>query len=1126
MSGKGESSLSNSCLDDSTPITANREASAKLLPHSADSSSNSEANCSLDLKEQGKSNEFDELVQFMSSRVTSSSFPSNPPTPTPFVHISTKKKPKKVRVDRSMDMDQFASMMGIEISPNQPPSLILNKTPQGVRSKNSKSYGIPEPFRIERFIRSNFRLFFSQVSNREVNMTFTPDMGPSWPSVSKVEILTAEPINSGSDHDVRCPICLETNMIAPRVAKCGHYFCYPCILRHLAECRECPPENATLPPGIAPGSEEASNLLAIHERGVTMWNHIMMEGFGPGSIIREADEKLYNLHWESLLRMNPHAKNLPKRLSFHQRPFVKKCPLCQETIGRRELRRLKLQKIEAAIKGGINVNLCLVAKKKGSCIIEVPHQQLSNKCLPAAANKNFPCHFPVEGQIGSHFSRLLLENEDLRMQGWLDDHVDLLRARVAVLSSLEGPGAAFVEEGELLVIDLAVALLEAEILIIVAQGSNALLCHKETSRLPSSFGRSAPQILEDVWGADLVRKKTLSELEFAVSRLSFWEEKAKHMCRSLVEDEQVRIRSSASGMVVDFSEGALLKYLNSDEHDDMKGKRKVHTDNIRKSLNDQWRASKEHKSEKEEKTKSSCEESVVDVSLSSVAKESAAPRDSSKHSHQQKQHPQKQQQSENSHQHQTAPNSLLHSFNYPRSCELEEFYQTPLGEWTFISPLSLSVLMREFAVSEGGCLPPVLKDVPVLDSEKVVMDEHIRKSIKFLNHIPLGTEVTLLHLDFSKFNDFEAYQQKEASLVNHHDDNADEKCKNVLASTSQSTKTSSFATPTASVLVSQVRVDSSVSSSIAPVTISPLSSEILKHAKHNVQAESSPVISCSKNDFHQPLASSPTLTSPATPLLSENPLKLSDRTLEYFLPLFCALTQKIQKKHTRRAQEEKDENLRKAKYEKEYIGKLISMGVVSMCKKKEGNCELDALGNPIKKTTSEKVQVVKKYHSDFPTLAIVSSSSLSSNSLTPKTASLNNNNNLLTSPAVSPAALSEGALPVKQKSFFKKNKNTQKSEFVSSALASSSANAAEGVTDEEWALIAQLEAAEKAEAEESKRKCLGAVSGPLGRNRGTDIEEFPTLGALSLEHPGDRKKKKSTAGATGTMSKWGSGGLR
>ena len=35
--------------------------------------------------------------------------------------------------------------------------------------------------------------------------------------------------------DIGCPICMEhiNDMICPRITKCGHVFCWPCILQYL-----------------------------------------------------------------------------------------------------------------------------------------------------------------------------------------------------------------------------------------------------------------------------------------------------------------------------------------------------------------------------------------------------------------------------------------------------------------------------------------------------------------------------------------------------------------------------------------------------------------------------------------------------------------------------------------------------------------------------------------------------------------------------------------------------------------------------------------------------------------------------------------------------------------------------
>ena len=39
---------------------------------------------------------------------------------------------------------------------------------------------------------------------------------------------------------VQCPICLENlpSMVAPRITKCGHIYCWPCVLQYLAYNKE------------------------------------------------------------------------------------------------------------------------------------------------------------------------------------------------------------------------------------------------------------------------------------------------------------------------------------------------------------------------------------------------------------------------------------------------------------------------------------------------------------------------------------------------------------------------------------------------------------------------------------------------------------------------------------------------------------------------------------------------------------------------------------------------------------------------------------------------------------------------------------------------------------------------
>ncbi|OII76338.1 hypothetical protein cand_010960 [Cryptosporidium andersoni] len=51
-----------------------------------------------------------------------------------------------------------------------------------------------------------------------------------WNDTALVDILYPD------DEDfVQCPICLESDLVSPRITRCGHIFCWPCILRNIYE---------------------------------------------------------------------------------------------------------------------------------------------------------------------------------------------------------------------------------------------------------------------------------------------------------------------------------------------------------------------------------------------------------------------------------------------------------------------------------------------------------------------------------------------------------------------------------------------------------------------------------------------------------------------------------------------------------------------------------------------------------------------------------------------------------------------------------------------------------------------------------------------------------------------------
>ena len=49
-----------------------------------------------------------------------------------------------------------------------------------------------------------------------------------------IELIYTPP-SIAQSHKTVCPICLEAaeQMVAPRITKCGHIFCWPCLLQYL-----------------------------------------------------------------------------------------------------------------------------------------------------------------------------------------------------------------------------------------------------------------------------------------------------------------------------------------------------------------------------------------------------------------------------------------------------------------------------------------------------------------------------------------------------------------------------------------------------------------------------------------------------------------------------------------------------------------------------------------------------------------------------------------------------------------------------------------------------------------------------------------------------------------------------
>ncbi|KAF9918295.1 hypothetical protein FBU30_000277 [Linnemannia zychae] len=88
-----------------------------------------------------------------------------------------------------------------------------------VRRRRNVHY---QPFNKEKFINANFRFLMNPRSDYAV-YTMDADAPVQWEDIEQVLIAVPQ----------SCPICLQPP-VAPRITKCGHVYCLPCVLRYLS----------------------------------------------------------------------------------------------------------------------------------------------------------------------------------------------------------------------------------------------------------------------------------------------------------------------------------------------------------------------------------------------------------------------------------------------------------------------------------------------------------------------------------------------------------------------------------------------------------------------------------------------------------------------------------------------------------------------------------------------------------------------------------------------------------------------------------------------------------------------------------------------------------------------------
>lgn len=81
-----------------------------------------------------------------------------------------------------------------------------------------------------RFVQSSFRILTDGLTPDVVEATLNADHLLDWSSVCRVDLQCEELL--------KCPICLEEEMVVPKITKCGHVFCVSCVFRYFLALQE------------------------------------------------------------------------------------------------------------------------------------------------------------------------------------------------------------------------------------------------------------------------------------------------------------------------------------------------------------------------------------------------------------------------------------------------------------------------------------------------------------------------------------------------------------------------------------------------------------------------------------------------------------------------------------------------------------------------------------------------------------------------------------------------------------------------------------------------------------------------------------------------------------------------
>ncbi|EFP77445.1 uncharacterized protein PGTG_03401 [Puccinia graminis f. sp. tritici CRL 75-36-700-3] len=156
---------------------------------------------------------------------------------------------------RANDQQTFSHLLGFTLPPRSAQS---NQSSSSTRRPARKQHAHTSYYDKDRFVHAKYRFILKPTGDYTVHFA-DPDIRFNWPDILQVIVnhsthlhtVSNHPQTSDLDPDLpfekhACPICLS-EPTAARMTKCGHIFCYPCILHYLelsddgkAQGRKCP----------------------------------------------------------------------------------------------------------------------------------------------------------------------------------------------------------------------------------------------------------------------------------------------------------------------------------------------------------------------------------------------------------------------------------------------------------------------------------------------------------------------------------------------------------------------------------------------------------------------------------------------------------------------------------------------------------------------------------------------------------------------------------------------------------------------------------------------------------------------------------------------------------------------